>query len=623
MPSDWLPRTDLGLRALVIVAIGAVVGLRVLHDPAATGVGILSGLLVVLADFHGERSRRLRAYLITAVAGAALIGALSALHATPLAVLALIAALMAMALTILKNGGGAFPAAANALLADTLLGLAAGMSGIPATSALIAALIGGLGATACAMLIRPAPWISPVRGATLNALAACSQSLRSGRAQPSGELASSLMRVYIERPERPATPTPGATASLDLLSDLTFLADLLAVSDPPRDAQSLARLLDAAAEALRHPHHAAARVELESQARAMEQQPEAHDFPTRCMRWAALGVAHSTQVIAGPTTHRGAETLRIAIAQSRVRLSPTSTVLWSGLAAGVVFAALVTLVGLLGLPHPQWVFLCAISTFYPYTRRAAARAAAIVSGTLAGFLTTLLLILLLGQGSHGWWLVLLLATWVSMSAPHTTTGTVYGQAAFTVLSLSMVGLAAGEVQVTPGVERVSDIALGVAVALATIAVLAPKNLRRRLCRALSHLNTDVAAALSGEQIGAPAVRADFLRCTDIVDAIRGVGAIDTGHLVAWLNCARLGAQAYSVVAVTGAPQKTIAPMFDEQAAAFRAVQAVPFPPAVTTADPASIWLQQVARMQAEQSASLCPLEPAARLRASPGSVYGV
>lgn len=115
-----------------------------------------------------------------------------------------------------------------------------------------------------------APWISPVRESTLETLDRCAGVL-DGKVPASAMqgVPRDLITVYLERPERPSAPVPSALASVDLLSDLTFISEILEhfpTGDLPDDvAEPCARLLDASSELLRNPDSAAAWASLEAQ----------------------------------------------------------------------------------------------------------------------------------------------------------------------------------------------------------------------------------------------------------------------------------------------------------------------------------------------------------------------
>jgi hypothetical protein len=167
--------------------------------------------------------------------------------------------------------------------------------------------------------------------------------------------------------------------------------------------------------------------------------------------------------------------------------------------------------------------------------------------------------------------VLLLATGVSMSAPHTTPGTILGQCTFTLLSLTMLGLASHGVGVHAVQERAIDIALGAGIAVGTVLVVAPRGLHRRLRTSIAELLVTAgqaigdapAQAVRGQNSGSLGIlaRSQFLRCVDIVDVMNGSAEVQHDHLVDWLDAARIAGQACvtSAMCATAACASTPAP----------------------------------------------------------------
>lgn len=550
-------RTALGIRGVALAGLGAWLGLRVFNQPAPTGVAVLTGLLLVLADFHGDPRRRLRAYLVTATAGAALVGVGTAAGSLPIAALALVVATLAGLLALLRNAGGLLVSAGTALLADLLVGAAAGIQGDRPAPLAAAALMGGLLATGLAFTIGPAPWVSPVRGATSSLLDACASVLAGSR--PGADLrdtATAMVGVYLARPERPASPLPSAQASVSLLADLTFLADVLGSGHAPRTNASAADVLRSSRQCLAHPRSTTDLVALTSALRRLDQPTSKTSFDDAAVMQASRAVGrHTLQMLPGAAGHSWWLPPGLW-GGVRDRLTSDSPVARAVAATAVLFGVLVLAADYLPTTHPQWILLVAVSAFYPSASRAATKSGAIVVGTLVGAMVFLGVAAILSPSNPGWWLVLLLAAGISMSAPHSSSGTLLGQGFFTVLSLTLLTLATAGTSVAAVPERAVDVALGTAAAVLVALALAPRHLRARTRRAIADLMLTSSKAITDAPTGgdslprlAAEAQSQFLRCVDIADIGSGGRGWDRGDAADWLDGARVVAQACSVVAV--------------------------------------------------------------------------
>ena len=628
-------RWELGVRGVVLVMAAAIAGIAVGQRPGPTGAAILAGLLLLLADFHGDPHRRLRAYLITGTAGAVMVGLTVLAGGLPTAAFAVIVAALTAVLMALRATGGMLAAACTCLMADVLVGAAGGLAKADPVTWTLGALLGGLAATALAFAIAPAPWVSPVRRGTLETLRTCSAVLR-GQEPPSAlqGVPRDLIEVYLERPERPSAPVPSALASVDLLSDLTFVSEILErlpTTEPGGDtAERCAQLLDASRALLQDPDSSAARAQLEHLLTQAPPQPAEQDEATEAsfaddvLRSGCAGIArHSLSMSArsGPsrTSWRAFRT------DMAVRLSPGSTLVPAAIASGLLFGVLVWVAGTAQLSHPQWLLLVAVSSFYPYVRKTVTKATAIVLGTLLGAVAFVGLLGILDAQSHWWWVVLAAASAVSMAAPSTTRGVLLGQAAFTLLSLSLLELATTGITTATARERLLDVALGAAAAVLVATLLAPRNLRLRLCTGIAALFDTAAQSLAASGAGAPAAagtsnpsmpalaRSQFLRCVDVVAIMGGSKQWEPQRLVAWLDASRLAGQAVAIAALR-ADDKTHSPEWEmahdayrQQAIALRSGQPMPShgrtdEPPVQSGD----WLLRNTDTQAHELATLVP-----------------
>lgn len=586
------PRLVLGVRGAMLSLVVVGIGLGILHNASATGIALLTGLLLLLADLRGERFRRARAYLVTTVAGALVVAAAVVAGGWPDFGLAVFVGLVGAGLTLVRSGGGVLSAAGTTLTADLLLGAGGGLVGGNALVLATATLCGGLVATLLAMVVRPAPWVSPVQLKVLDLLTRSAEVLRDTR--PAGDLAGSsreLLDVFVDRPERPASPLPSGTASVDLLADMSFLLDLLGheSGEGPTNwwrewpgRTKAVEVLEAARAGLVSQLSVEARSRLANAIEALAAVPTGTDFQTDSLRFVVLAVGQNALGLmwrAGPGTDE--HPFRGVLAELRVRLAPGSPLLLYCLSAGALFAGMVLLARHVHFAHPQWVLMVAVSTFYPYSRAATSKAVTMIAGTLLGVVAVVGIGTVFGGSELLWTSVLLCAAFVALAAPRTHVGGVVGQAAFTLLSLSLVVLVTGGPSGNVARERATDIAIGAAIAAVTVLVVAPRGLRARLRRTGAALLkaaadvTSVAVATGpdeeserGSMPGRPITprehriialtelgRAEFLRCVDIGDVIRGSRPEREPPLTDWLDAMRLASQSFmtSMVCAQAAP----------------------------------------------------------------------
>lgn len=628
-------RWELGVRGVVLVMAAAIVGIAVGQRPGPTGAAILAGLLLLLADFHGDPRRRLRAYLGTGAIGAALVGLTVLAGGLPTPAFAVSVAALSAVLMVLRATGGMLAAACTCLIADVLVGAAGGLAEADPVTWTFGALLGGLAATALAFAIAPAPWVSPVRRGTLETLRRCAAVLR-GQQPPTSlqGVPRELIEIYLERPERPSAPVPSALASVDLLSDLTFVSEILErlpMAEPGRETAELcAQLLDASRALLEDPNSAATRATLEdllisasldSPKRGETTEPP---FADEALRSGCAGIArHSLSMSSRSGPSRTSwQAFRTDMA---VRLAPGNTLVPVAIASGLLFGILVWVAGTAGLSHPQWLLLVAVSSFYPYVRKTVTKATAIVLGTLLGAIAFIGLLGILDAQSRWWWLVLAAASAVSMAAPSTTRGVLLGQAAFTLLSLSLLELATTGITTATARERLLDVALGAAAAVLVAILLAPRNLPNRLRMGIAALFDTAAQALAPTGAGSPTAtsasttgtpvlaRSQFLRCVDVVGIMGSSKEWEPGRLVDWLDASRLAGQAVVIAGLrtddeAGSPKWQLAQVtYRQQATALRSGQPLPAPGRTDDAPVRSgDWLLRNTTTQAHELATLVP-----------------
>jgi len=111
-------------------------------------------------------------------------------------------------------------------------------------------------------------------------------------------------------------------------------------------------------------------------------------------------------------------------------------------------------------------------------------------------------------------------------------------------------------------ERLADVALGAAAAVAVTAVMAPRSLRRRLRDAIAGLLITASDALGGEPQDLPdevavrrrrstaaVARSQFLRCVDIADVLANDARLPRDRTIGWIDAARRAGQACAIAAV--------------------------------------------------------------------------
>ena len=135
--------------------------------------------------------------------------------------------------------------------------------------------------------------------------------------------------------------------------------------------------------------------------------------------------------------------------QLKTRLRPDAPLMNNALAAFVLFGTLSLLVSIIHVPHPQWLLMGAMSSFYPYARRSAFVFGNVLLGTLIGLAFVVGLDALMGGLGKGeawggwrtavWWVALVVAVFVARRQDRS--GALVGQAAFTSLSLCLLAIA--------------------------------------------------------------------------------------------------------------------------------------------------------------------------------------
>ncbi|NQU37482.1 MAG: hypothetical protein HQ526_07815 [Actinobacteria bacterium] len=218
----------------------------------------------------------------------------------------------------------------------------------------------------------------------------------------------------------------------------------------------------------------------------------------------------------------------------QIRFRPDGLLFRQAAISAALYGSLVWLVFTVAPSHPQWVLLGAVSATYPYARRSAVVLRDLLIGTVMGFLVLILIAPLANAYPAIWWVVLALAAFLACGAPRGRWGWVLGQIAFTVLSLSLLATSLGALRGVDLEIRLIDVVIGGGSAVVVALILAPRGLRRRFRLSLADLYEATEPAL---------MRAWFLRCTDLIEAMRGTGIVPIADLSDWLNAARRSVEA--------------------------------------------------------------------------------
>ena len=484
-------RWALALRALLVVPALAAIGLGPLDNPTLAGAACLAALLILLCDFRRPNAA---AYLITGIA-CAVATALGSLTLPALVTVALVVVLSAT-LGVVKGFGGFAGVASVTVVAELLIAVGLRAGGAAPVSVLVGVVVGCTVSVVVAVLL-PAPR-QTLLVLTADLRQSYARALRGETVPADGSHA--LVRAYVQATDRPQAPDRASADALHRLSSLARLGDLLQV---PFDVDDFTL--------------ASSRVLLGGPAPGPE--PDT--------AWQRQ-VAYAVGVIADPRPAPAGEWLR----QLRVRLQPDALLFVQGSVAAALYGSLTAMVLLLTPPHPQWILLGAVTATYPYARRAAIVVRNLLVGTVLAFVGLLLVAPLADAHPVAWWVVFLVAVAVACAVPHSTRGWIAGQVAFTSLSLSLLALAVGRLPAEAIVIRFENVIIGGTAAIVVALVLAPRHMRQRLQRALASLY-DVA--------GEPDLdlrRAQFLRCVDVIDSMRGSGYVGVERLTRWLDAAR-------------------------------------------------------------------------------------
>ncbi len=537
-----------GLRAALVVTVAFGL-LTVLDANVQLSTFVNFGLiaLLILADFGGPMPTRARAYVLTWLIGCLAI-VVASLVSRDVWLSALAMALFAFAVTFAGVFGGYVVAARTALLLSFVLAVTGPVSPADISTRVLGWTIAGAVALAAALLLWPAHVRSALRRYAATACTALASMVRAGadtgtaadvRQQLDAAAAAiaKLRTSYRSTQHRPAGLTRQDRALAELVANLDRTIGLFGQQDaaaaarwgPPRKAayalaETVSDVLDSSAATLAETgpppnverlgqaltSHVTALTdwagtelrggtEVASVLRGLEL---AH--PLRLLSYLADEIGTSATVLGAREGSASAWLARLARARSETATHLHLRSVWvhSGLRAGVALGLSVLVARLTGVDHGFWVVLGTLSVLRGSASATGRTSFQSFVGTVVGFILATLLLLAGGSNPVALWIALPICLFLAGYTP-TAVHFVVGQAAFTLLVVVLFNLLDFQgVQV--GIVRVQDVAMGIAVSLASGFLLWPRGPRAQLPGALGALYRSCADYLElsmGDLIG--------------------------------------------------------------------------------------------------------------------------
>ncbi|MBV9282474.1 MAG: FUSC family protein [Chloroflexi bacterium] len=551
LPNDpGLSSLRRAVRAAIVIPAAFAFAKLVIGDlQVTTFVAFGCFALLVMADFGGPRRARAAAYVMSGLAGAALVtlGTLS----SPVAwVGALLMLLVGFGIQLAGVFGSYVAAAQTALLLSFVLAVS-----VPAPAGAVGPrLLGWLSAAAVSTLSGVFIWPRferlHLRSKAAEACRALARFIASQHhRQHGGELThdqeaawaavEAVRGQYAATPKRPAGPARRDRAFVELLTELERALDFTShpfrlqrapvhpcIAEGDQLASAVVRTLEASADVLTG--GAPPDLQVLDRARLAHRQaldgwaadalrtgtpPDEvlagldADHKLRVVSYLALAVGTNATIAAGgqvgdgvslpagtPRVGRMRPLIRI-VRTIRTHLSPTSGVLHQSLRVGVGLALAVLLARLLRLDHAFWVVLGTLSVLRSNAFGTGRTTLEALAGTVIGFTAGALFTLLVGATSLVLWIALPAAVFLATYAA-SAISFIVGQAAFTLLVIILFNLIS-PVGWRVGLVRVEDIAAGVVVSVAVGLLLWPRGARGELVAAVGGLYRSVAAYLAG------------------------------------------------------------------------------------------------------------------------------
>jgi uncharacterized membrane protein YccC len=492
--------------------------------------------LLVMADFGGPRRARAIAYLVTTLAGAALV-ALGTAVSFSAAAAATVMLVIGFVLSFASVFGGYIAAAQTALLLAFVLSasVAAPFSAIP--TRLAGWLLAGAVSTLAGVFFWPWFEHASLRKRAAEACVAVAElvaAVRRGRAseqlaedsREARDAVSAIRREYSHSGMRPAGPTRHDRAFVELVTQLDQIVDL---AEHPFHAEHAAQRpcieegedLAAAVTGALHADAGVLAGGSSPPIRDLEASRRAHRVALD--RWAtealaagrspgevldSLDVDHTLRVIAyltialsanaviaaggeldddlslpaGTPRLVGARGVAVRAARTlRTHLEPSSTVLHGSARVAVGLAISVLLARTLGLNHAFWVVLGTLSVLRSNALATGRTTLQALAGSVIGFAAGGLFAALAGNDTAVMWVAMPIVLFFASYAA-SAIGFVAGQAAFTVMVIIIFNLIS-PVGWQVGLARIEDVAIGTAISVMVGVLLWPRGARRDLARA--------------------------------------------------------------------------------------------------------------------------------------------
>jgi uncharacterized membrane protein YccC len=541
----WLREHDPGLlafrraaRTATVMPAMFAIGDKLIGNPlVATFSAFGSFALLVLVDFSGPLEDRLRAELLLAIAGAALV-CLGTLTSRSTVLSALTMAVVAFCVLFAGVVSSVLAGASTSLLLAFILPVS-----LPGPASSIPDRLAGWGLASGAALVAiavlwPAPARNPLRGAAIRACRALAARLRGDVAYMRGGSAEehdaavaagnasveALENVFLATPYRPTGLSTAARTVIRLVDELRWLNAIFAEASPRRNngvghkrvggvKLAAALVLERGADELDSPgrnpqglHDAEA--QLAAALDALEQDAattlprDAADvsslepsFRAQELSFVVSQVARNIDFAAAADRRSWLDrllgrqpeglTTTLAAAQERAGsyVGRHSVWLQNSVRGGVGLGLAVLVAKLTGVGHAFWVVLGALSVLRSNALNTGQNVIRAILGTVAGFVIGAGLIALIGTNTTLLWFLLPPAVLLAGLAP-AAVGFAAGQAAFTLTLLILFNILQPEGWQI-GLVRIEDVALGSGVSLAVGLLFWPRGARAALGQALA------------------------------------------------------------------------------------------------------------------------------------------
>ena len=529
-----------GIRAAIALPIATATTLYVLDDRVGALFAAFGTVgLLVTADYAGSPLRRLVSYVLTGVAGAAVL-VIGWAASQGIASAVVVTAVVAFCLSFVSLLRGMLAVGIPAVLLIYVVAVTVGGPPASLPGYLLAWGVAVVVGTLAALFVLPHDVRHDIRDALVAALGAAADVVGAawldrrdgGLAAHAAALGAAIDRVNQTYDGKPFRPTGASRRdrALTLLVGCVNNARLL-LADPVRDVpqadpgpgvhgrRAMAHALEAAlrdlSAAMADPSRAPSAAELDdarvehqrsTQAWVLDQvrsgaDPESTARVVQDDHVLRMACVLGQQMVALGREANGAPDEDLA-AEPPVPERPWSTVIRAHLslrspwlrialrsALGLALAILV--VQLTGVQHGFWVLLGVLSVLRCDMAGTRSFALLAVVGTVIGVVVGTLVVLLVGQQAVVLWLLLPLAVFLAAWAPVAFSYPV-GQAAFSLFILLILGVTQWPPELRSGLVRVEDIAIGAAVALVVGILLWPRG-------AIAALHREVADALRSAQ----------------------------------------------------------------------------------------------------------------------------